>query len=266
MSPVLGKPRLLFESHVERRTYWRRFRFSLIVLVVVLFTLLTLSLVRERMAGDIDSNVLDTGGVAGVVVAVLLFLRAVVNLGRWLVRRDEHIRIFDQGFTWSRSGVTHKYGWSRLRTLREGGHGLYLRKRSLVQWGVHRLRTADDETFTFKPVNGDMRRFIRVVRPLAAEVTGIHMARTLRQGKSVRLHRDLQVWPGGVAVKKRELPWASLDVKVRNRRLILRTLADNGRKNASRERYKVVRSYALSSVDNVGGFIELAATTIRNHR
>ncbi|MBZ0297967.1 MAG: hypothetical protein K8L99_35770, partial [Anaerolineae bacterium] len=120
----------MFESRVERQPYWRRFRFSLIVLVIILVTLLVLRWVRDRAAASdvvIDPNILDVGRVVGIILVALLFLRAVVNLGRWFARRDEHIRIYDQGFAWTRSGVTHKYSWNKLRTLRERGHGIYLR-------------------------------------------------------------------------------------------------------------------------------------------
>ena len=258
-SGVPRKPRLLLEAQIERRLYWRRFRFSLLVLVVVMLALVALRLAGGRITDQLSPAVLDVGRLAALVLSILLFLRVMVNLSRWLTRRDEHIRIFDQGLMWSRNGSARKYGWDKLRVLREQGHGLYLGKRPLVQWGGHTLKMADGEVYRFAPYHGDLRQFIRVVRPFAAEATGERMARMLREEKPIRLHPRLTVWPGGVEIGKQELPWGLLDVRVSSGRLMIRQRDDKGK-------YRVVRRYPVGQVDNVGGFLELATTTIQTHR
>ncbi len=254
---AIHKPRLLYEAQVQRRRYWRECRRAFLLMLVALLALAALEVARARDAAD--PLALDIGRLAAAFLAGLLLVRVVVSFIRWRTRPDERIRVYDQGFTWQRGGETHKYSWGKLAAIREGGRGLYLGQRPLVQWGAHTLTMADKEVFRFRPYHGDMRAFIRAVRPYAADVTGTRMGRILRQEKPVRLHPKLVAWPGGLAVGKKELPWATLDVDIARQRLIIRARAKNGR-------YKTVRSYPVSAVDNVAGFYELATTTIENHK
>jgi hypothetical protein len=251
------KPQLVFRAVVERRVYWRRARFALLALAAVALGMVALRLARDAAAADLA--LLDLGFLAALIAAVLLGVRVVVNLLRWRRRHDETLAFFDQGFVWTRDGTQHKYGWSKLAVLREGAGGLYLRRRPLVQWGAHTLTMTDGQVFRVTPVYGDLRRFVRAVRPLAAEVTGARMGRTLRQERPVRLHPQLTVWPGGVEAGKREIPWAELAVKVKQGRLVIYAKNEKGR-------FTPVRRYRVSRVDNVGGFLDLAGATIRNHQ
>jgi hypothetical protein len=196
----------------------------------------------------------------GVLLVGLLLVRVIVNWWRWRTRHDETIRVYDQGFVWQRDGESYKYAWNKLLTIREGGRGLYLGRLPLVQWGAHTLTMTDKQVFRFRPHHGDMRAFIRVVRPYAADVTGTRMGRILRQEKPVRLHPRLVAWPGGLAVGRREIHWSLLDVDIQRGRLVIRARKENNGK------YRTVRSYPIHAVDNVGGFIELATVTIENHR
>ncbi len=257
---ALQKPRLLFAATIERKPYWRRFRLAVILLLVVLAAWAALEVVYMRGGVEIDANTLDIGRLAAVFVAGLLLVRVLVHFWHWRTRRDEQIRIYDQGFSWLREGEAHKYSWGKLVTIREAGHGIYLGKRPLVQWGTHRLTMADKEQFVFKPYHGDMRAFIRAVRPYAADVTGTRMGRILRQEKPVRLHPQLVAWPGGLAVGKKELHWSLLDVDREGDRLVIRLL------NEKNGKYKMLRRFPVSRVDNVQGFVELATTTIEHHR
>lgn len=256
-SRVLQPPRLVFQATVERRRYWRRARFALIVLAAVMLGMVALRLARDATAADLA--LLDLGFLAAVIAAALLSLRVIVNLLRWRSRRDEKLAVFDQGFVWTRDGKQHKYAWGKLAVLREGAGGLYLGRRPLVQWGAHTLTMTDGQVFRVTPVHGDLRRFARIVRPLAAEVTGTRMGRILRQEKPVRLHPKLTVWPGGVEAGKREIPWSELDVGVKRGRLVIRARDAKGR-------FIPVLRCRVSRVDNVGGFLDLARATIRNHQ
>lgn len=253
----LQKPRLVFQAQIERRVHWRRARFALLALAAVALGMLALRLARDAVAADLA--LLDLGFLAAVIAAGLLAVRAGVNLLRWRRRRDETLAFYDQGFVWKRDGTQHKYAWNKLAVLREGAGGLYLRGRPLLQWGAHTLTMTDGAVFRVTPAHGNVRAFARAVRPFAAEVTGTRMGRILRRERPVRLHPKLVVWPGGVEAGRREIPWADLDVNVRHGRLIIRA------RNA-RGRFVTVMRYRISRVDNVGGFVDLARATIRNHR
>ncbi len=254
---ALQKPQLIFRAAVVRRAYWRRARFALLALAAVMLGMVGLRLARDAAAADLA--LLDLGFVAAVAAAALLSLRAALNLARWWRRRDETLAFFDQGFVWTRAGKQHKYSWGKLAVLREGAGGLYLGRRPLVQWGAHTLTMTDGQVFRVTPLYGDLRRFARAVRPLAAAVTGARIGRTLRQERPVRLHPKLTVWPGGVEAGRREIPWQDLGVGVKRGRLVIRAKGETGR-------FTTVRRYRISRVDNVGGFLDLAAVTIRTHQ
>lgn len=258
---ALQKPKLILQAVVERKPYFRRFRLSMIGFLAALGALYALNEVWKRDL--IDEWIVNVGWLVAVVVAGLLFLHAVVNLMRGLTRHPEALRFYDKGFAWVRNGQQHRYAWSKIRTFREGGRGLYLGRRPLVQWGAHTLTMVDGQTFRITPRYGDLRRVAAAIRPYAAEVTGTRMGRLLRQGKDkprpVRLHPRLTIWPGGVEIGKREIPWSALDVRVQNRRLAIRAKDAKGR-------FKIVKRYPVHTVDNLGGFVELATSTIRNHQ
>lgn len=253
---ALRKPKLLFEIVVERRPYWRRFRLSLIIILMCAGAMAALTAARQR--GLVDNNTLDIGWLAAVLIIALSVIRSIVNLVRWRRRRNETIRFFNRGFTWERNGSKYQYSWNKLHTVREGGHGLYLGKRPLVQWGTLTLTMADKRVFKLTPAHGDLKQFTKAIRPYAAEVTGIRMGRRLREERPVRVHPKLIVWPGGLQVGKQELPWQVLNVSVKGNKLIIRA-KDKGKP-------RTVRKFNTGSIDNLGGFVELATTTIRTHR
>jgi len=213
----------------------------------------------EETAGRqlVDQSVLRVGGIVALVIGVLFGLRALVNLWRWLRRRNETLRFFDQGFSWARGGDEYKAGWTKLKAYREGAHGLYLGDRPIFQWGAHRLAMRDGRVFKVTGVHGDMRRFAKAVRSFTADYTGTWMGRALRHEKPVRLHRQLTLYPGGVHAGKHSIPWSELETGLKRGRLVIY------RKN-SKGKFKPVKSYNAASVDNVKGFLELAHGTIRN--
>ncbi len=256
VSRELRKPKLLFEINISRRPYLRRFFFLLVIAGVAAAAWFALNMAAEQV--DVDRRLLWVGQLAAVVILLLASVRAVVNLVRWRSRPNETIRFFNKGFTWETNGARQQYRWERLRIFREGGRGIYLGKWPLIQWGAHTLTMDDHQVFRLRPRHGDFRQMKRALRPYAAEVTGIRMGRRLRQEKPVRLHPRLIVWPGGLQIGKQELPWRVLSVSLKRGRLVIR--ADENQKT------RTVGRFGAHSVDNLGGFIDLATATIRNHR
>lgn len=255
---ALQKPKLLFEVTLERRPYRRRFLFLIIVILAAVLAWVALQQAKARPDLQIDMRALEVGSLAAGVIILLASIRAVIMLVRWRSRPNEHLRFFDQGFSWTRGDEKFQYRWEKLQTFRESGRGIYTKKRPLLQWGAHTLVMSDKRVFKLQPRHGDLRQIARSIRPYAAEVTGIRMGRRLREEKPVRVHPRLTVWPGGLQVGKEELPWKALNVFVKGERLIVQTNL-NGK-------VRIVRRIPTYQVDNLGGFMELATSTIKNHR
>lgn len=255
---ALKKPELIYEAVIQRRPYFRRFRFTFFILIVAALAWAALEAARRQSIAD--PIAIDVGWLSAMVLTALLTIHVIVNFFRWRTRRNEHLRFYDQGFVWQRGGARRQYGWAKLVSFREGGRGLYLRQKPLVQWGAHTLTMSDGEVYRVTPQHGDLRRFARAARPYAAEVTGTRMGRQLRQSeKPIRLHRQLVLWPGGVEVGKKEIHWSKLDAVVARNRLMIREKDAKGR-------FKVVKRLSIHKIDNAGGFIELVGATIRNYQ
>lgn len=253
----LQKPRRLLHLSVEKKTYWKRLRFILIMFLAVLAAWAVLegsaSLALE------DPQLRNIGRLVALFLMILLLLRIALAYFRWVTRPNESIQIFDKGLVWTRNGETSKYPWAKVSVFREGGRGLYLGKRPLIQWGAHTLTMTDGQVFSMVPYHGDMRQYARIVRPLVAEVTGTRMGRSLRStARSIRLHPKLLLWPGGVEAGKEEIHWANLNVAMKKNKLVI-SKYEKGKR-------KVVRRYAVHSLDNLGGFLELASSTILNYQ
>lgn len=260
---VPTRPRLIYQATIRRKTYFRRFMWSLLGAVGAAGALVALEETAGRQFDEatggqlVDQTVLQVGGLLALVIGVVFGLRALVNFWRWLSRKNEDLRFFDQGFSWKRGNDEYKTGWTKLKSYREGAHGLYLGGRPLLQWGAHRLTMRDGRVFKVTGVYGDTRRFAKAVRPIAADYTGTWMGRALRHDQPVRLHRQLTLYPGGVHVGKHSIPWSELETGIKRGRLVIY------RQNA-KGKFKTVKSFNPTSVDNVQGFLELAHGTIRN--
>ena len=251
------KPKLLYQVVIERRKFIRRFVWSLLAAVAAVGAGVALAEAANR--GVVDVNVVQTGSIASIVVAVLFGLRALVNLWRGLRQRTETLRIFDKGIVLQTRKGEQKIGWSQVTAFREGGSGIYIGKRPLVQWGGPRLKLQTGKVFKVSSKYGDLRQIGAILRRYSAHVTGMQMGQALRAEKPVKLNRSLTVWPGGVEVGKQEIPWSEVEVQLKNSRLTIL------RKNA-KGKFKPVRQYNVKQVDNVGGFMEIATGTIRNHQ
>ncbi len=251
------KPRLIFQANVERKRFFRRFTLAFIVALAC--GVAWFALEQAGMRGLIDPAVLGVGQIVALVVFVIFTARALVSLFVWLRLKNESLKVFDKGFTWTRGKDAYKSSWNKLVNFREGARALRLAGRPMLQWGAHTLTMQDQRVFKFTSTHGDPRDFVKTVRPYVAEVTGTRMGKALRAERPVKLHPKLTVWPGGVEIDKLKLPWTEIDVKVRGGKLTVFQLGKNGK-------FKPVRSYPISKIDNVSGFVELATSTMRSYQ
>jgi hypothetical protein len=251
------KPKMLYEVVIQRRKFIRRFVWSLLAAVTALAAAGALNVAEN--GAPVDATVVQVGVIISLVVAVLFGLRALASLWRALRQRTETLRIFDKGIMLTTPKGEQKMGWSQVTAFREGGSGIYLGSNPLLQWGGHRLKLQNGKVFRVTGKYGDLRKLGGYLRRYAAHVTGIQMGQLLRAEKPVKLNRSLTVWPGGVEVGKQEIPWSEVEVQLKNNRLTIL------RKNA-KGKFKPVRRYNVKQVDNVGGFMEIATGTIRNHQ
>jgi hypothetical protein len=253
---ALRQTKLLYEVTIERKSYRRRFVRLLIILLATGLAWVALGLAAGR--GLVDERALWVGQLAAAVIILLVSIRMLINLIRMLARPTERLRIFNKGFTLERGTAKAQYAWAALDTFLESGRGIYVGNRPIIQWGAHTLLMNDKRLIRLVPRYGDFRQIARAIRPYAAEVTGTTMARTLRQEKPVRIHPKLIVWPGGLQVGKDEYAWGALNVAVTGNRLVIRA--------KQKGKIRTVRQFDTHTVDNLGGFMELATATIRNHR
>jgi hypothetical protein len=251
------KPQLLYQLHVERRSHIRRFFWNLLAIVAAVGAWAALYVADERRIAD--RVLLQFGQIIALGVAAMLLVRAIFGLIRGLRRRNEFARFYDRGFVWQRGNQEFKYSWSQVKTFREGVRQLRLGRLVLGQIGAQTLTTRDGNVFKFTAMHGNTRRFASVIRPYLADMMGERMAVALRDNKVIRLHPDLVVMPAGIQSGKHKIRWSDLDVVLRRGRLFIKRADKNGR-------FKTVRAFGVHEVDNVGGFLELASSTIKNHQ
>lgn len=250
------KPKLFYQVTIERRPFFRRFMWWLMGGVTAIAALGALALAADRQV--VDANILTVGQIVAVIVTVLAFLRALLNLRAGLRRRNETLRIFDQGFTWKQGDKEYRYKWQQVATYREAISERKILGRKFQQ-GALELKMINRREFKITPIHGDTRRIARFIRPIIAEITGTAMGRALRNDKSVRLHNELSLWSGGVKAGKYEIPWSELDIGIRNRMLIIRRKGED-------DHFKPVKRYAVGEINNLGGFMEIVTTTIPNYQ
>jgi hypothetical protein len=254
---VPRKPKLVFQATIRRKRFFRRFAWSILAAVAALAAVLALDFSAGR--GLIDRRLALAGSVIGVVLVLLFGVRAALNLWRWLKRRDEDLRFFDKGFVWIKGKDQYKYSWSQLDLYREGASGIYFGKRPFIQWGAHSLTMLDGRNFKVTGAYGNLRAFTDATRRYAARITGTRMAQTLREELPVKLHPKLTLWPGGIEAGKVEIPWSEVEVRVRNGRVIILKKTKSGK-------FHTIRRYNMKQVDNVGGLMDVATSTIRNYQ
>lgn len=254
---ALEKPRLIYQFQVDRRQHLRRFFWNLLAVVAAFGAWVALDTAAGRGIGD--PLLLRVGRVIALGVAALFTVRGLFSLIRALRRRNESARFYTQGFTWQRGKQNHKYSWSQVKTYREGVRQLRIGRLVLGQIGAQTLTMRDGNEFKFTSVHGNARRFADAVRPYIADVQGERMGQALREQKSIRLHPKLAVAAAGVQAGQQKIRWSDLDVVLTRSRLVIK------RKNA-KGAFKTALSLPVHQVNNVGGFMEVASSTIKNHQ
>ncbi|PJF41325.1 MAG: hypothetical protein D6737_07230 [Chloroflexi bacterium] len=255
------KPRLVFQAKIERGPYMRQFRRALIPAIVSLIALAALAEASNREL--VDGVILGIGAFVAIALGIASTYRALAGLIRGLRARDEELRFYDKGFVWVRDGQEHRYSWADLTAFRETVRSAYIGRWPLFQRGAYILTMRNGQVFRVTGKYGDLRKFIGPVRRFAAEVTGTRIGRRLRNDKPIRIHKNLVVWPGGVEVKNKkkksvDIPWSHLNIKMRGRNLLIQAWTSG--------KFKTIATYPIHEVDNLGGFLEVATATMRNHQ
>jgi hypothetical protein len=253
---MFEKPQLIYESTIERRKHIRRFLLNILILVSAVGAWAAFLTARDR--GAADPLLMQVGEIIALGLAAMMLVRAIFNLIRVFRTRNEILRVFDKGFTWQIGQEQYKYAWGQTTSFREGARQLRLGPLVLAQMGAHELKMKDGRTFRVTAAHGDTRQFARLVRPYIADVTGARIGRTLRNQKTVRLHPQLVVAPQGLVAGQHKIPWSKANIRVKRGRLFIERL--------EKERFKTVRSYPTYQVENLGGFVDVARSTIQNHQ
>lgn len=250
-------PKLIYEIQVDPKPFRRRFAWSALATVTTVGALIALDRAGQR--STLDPQLLFVGQGVGLVVLILFTIRTLQNLWRGITRKNERLRFYDKGFVWKREADEYKYGWPQLQFYRNSTRGLYLGKRPLIQLGAYILKMQDGKTFKITGAHGDIRAFASAVRRYVSYATGVHMGRALRQNEIVTLHPKLKVQSDGIFAGKEGVHWSDMDVSLSHQRLTIRRKDANGK-------VRKVRSYDTRSVNNVGGFMEVAVSAIQNHQ
>ena len=254
------KNRVIFQYESKRSRYRGRFIRRALITLTAAGAYLALNEASARSLAD--SLLLDVGKLAAIILGGITAVRGLIALLRSIIRPNETVRFYTRGFIWVRKNgkEAFKYPYPEVVRFREGGRGIYLGMTPLLQWGVHVIEVADGHTFRVLPRHGSLKRLSDRVREPIGYVTAAHIAGQLRAGTAVKLHPKLTVFPGGVEAGKQKIRWGDMAVVIQHSRLSIRRL------NPERKRYRTVKRYWIPSVDNVGGFYDLAQGTIRNHR
>lgn len=252
------KNRLIFQYQSSRARY--RGIFIRMVLITLAAVGAYLALGEAAGRGLADRLLIDIGKLVAIVLGGISAARGLIAFLRMIIRPNEEIRFYSKGFVWVRGKESFKYPYPEIAHFREGGRGFYLGMTPIIQWGAHVIEVEDGHVFRVLPRHGSLKRFVDRVRNPIAYITASKIAASLRAGKPVKLHPKLTVFPGGVEAGKTKVRWGDMAVLIQRSRLTIRKL------DAERGRFRTARRYWIPSVDNVGGFYDLAQGTIRNHR
>jgi hypothetical protein len=237
-------PRLLMEATLSRRPFFRRAGLSLLGLIMGLMALWAINEAHDL--GKLPDGLWQSLMIAVGIFSVLFLIRALLNFNRWLHTTNETLKMYNQGIVRTRGKDTLKFSWGQLHTYREGSRAL-------------RLTMQNGQVINIDGRYGDLPRWASYIRQYAARVTGVYIARAIREERPVVLHPKLTVWPGGIEVDKKEIPWSNVDVRLKGKQLIVYQRAKTGG-------FQKVKAYNMHTVDNVGGFLEVAHSTMKNHQ
>jgi hypothetical protein len=267
-SAVSDNPRFIYQFEVRRRLHLRRFFWSLLAAVGGLGAWAAFFYLAERRAetpsaGTLSPTLISVGQVIALGVAVLFFVRAIFALVRALRSRPQSAQFYDRGFRWQRGTETQQYAWSSVRNFREGYRQLKIGQMKLADWGGDTLEMKDGNTYTFTSRMGDPTIFARKVRPFISDTVGERMAQALREGKTIRLHPQLIVARSGVQARDEKIRWSEVDLKLRRGRLLVKRAEGAARTDKD---FKTVATFPTRQINNLGPFLELASSTIKNHQ
>jgi hypothetical protein len=263
MSAVSDKPQLIYQFAVRRRLHLRRFFWNLLAAVGGIGAWAAFFYVVERQISTLPPLLINVGQVLALGVAALFFVRAIFALVRALRSRPQSAQFYDAGFRWQRGPEAHQYAWSSVRNFRDGYRRVRIGQLHLADWGGDTLEMKDDRTYTFTAAMGDPAVFARKVRPYISDVVGQRMAQALREGKTIRLHPQLVVARAGVQARNEKIRWSQLDVKLRGGRLLVKRAEGAPRTDKD---FKTVATFPTREINNLGPFLELVSSTIRNHQ
>lgn len=254
---VLDRPKLLLQSSLNRRRYFRRALWLLLALVAAFAAWIALDEAINRNVFDAD--ILRIGQWVAVIISVIFFLRILINIYRWLRTKNETVTIFDRGFRWERRKKQAKYSWSHLKEYRDTTGGIKFLRWHLTRRGGLLFTMRDGESYLLTAQHGDLDALKAEIEPIIADITGTIIGRALRNKKQVQLHPKLAITGGGIIAGKDKLRWSAVDVQVKNGRVSIFRVNPDGR-------MKVVQKFKQRDVINLPGFLDVAESTIRNHQ
>ena len=255
---AFNKPRLIYKFEVERKKHIRRFMWMVLALIASFSAWIALDYVGSQ-GEDIDPDLLRFGQSIAIILAIILFFRALIHFLRVLRTKNESAQFFDRGFRWQiGKNDPAKYSWSQIKSFRQGIRTIALFKRTLFQSGAQIITMRDGKVFKFTPHHGDVRQFTKAVRPHIADIMGTQMGRALRDNKTIRLHRELAISANGVVAGKHKIRWSQVDIKATKGKLVI--------SKRNKGKFKAVKSYNIRRIDNIAGFLDIAHSTIQNHQ
>lgn len=260
------KPRLLYQTVIDRKTYTRRLRWTIIGMLASggVWYMLGLPQIQDAVGAFgllppwAEIALLNGGRLVALAVLIFSGAHTATNLVLALRRRTERVRFFDRGFTWQRHGQADaKYAYNAIKTYVEAPRDWRFRKKPVLQWGRLTLNMRDGSTFHVTPAHGDMRLIAARIRPYIAEEIGTRMGQMLRAGKSFRVHKAIAVTPDGLVIDgKTRIAWKQLTAKVDKTTLMLAVLKDGTP--------HPVKQVPTREVQNLAAFMELVETTTEN--
>lgn len=199
----------------------------------------------------IDAVWLDVGKLAAILLGTISSSRFVTQLVLATSRSNQTVCLYDRGFTWHQGQNEKRYLWNQVQRYHEN-----LRGPAILPLGALTLLMDDERAYRLVPAHGNLRRIARLIRPYIAEATAQQIRAHLQRDRPVRLHRNLLIWPNGVSVKRREIAWSELELRIRRGRLQFRQRKSNGKT-------RVVKAFPLRTISNLAGFLQLSQSAMR---
>jgi hypothetical protein len=249
--------RLLYATGSRRRLYVRYVLRALLgVLAAVALALAVTAVAERQQMAPLYSNLIL---LIAIIFGAWFAIRLTVQLVHVFTRRTISVRLYDKGFVWSEKGRVSKHRWNEVVRFREGARAFRLFGRPVLEWGAHILTTEDGSEYRFSPAMGDATAFAQYVRPYAAHITSLRLSKALNREQPVKLSGQLVIYPGGVAWKRAEVPWRELRVTVDPawKQITLRRVQPG-------LKAKVLARLPTHSLDNAGGFVEVARPQIES--